>query len=111
MIMSDLKGYATEYGKSRIIDKIKELFVKGAYTKDSQTVIKPVFRIESTGDTFYVYLYLDDNDTGTFTNFMFLDEYDKPIIQRDEVVTKDEQKGLLIAFAFKLKEIIDDATS
>ena len=84
---------------------------KGAYKKNSQTVIKPIFRLESVGDTFYVYLYLDDNDIGTFTNFMFLDEYDKPIMQRNEVITKDEQKGLLIAFAFKLNEIIDAQAS
>lgn len=93
------------YGMTQIANKVSTLLVQGAYINDGQQVKVPIFRKEYSGNSVRVYLYLTDEDIGTFTDFQILDEGGNVILTKPENITKNEDKGLLVAFEVSIQEV------
>lgn len=93
------------YGMTQIANKVSTLLAQGAYVKDGQQVTVPVFRKEHSDNSVRVYLYLTDEDIGTFTDFQILDEEGKVILTKPDSITKDAYKGLLVAFEVSIQEV------
>jgi hypothetical protein len=97
----------TDYGKKQIINKIMGLIAHGAYVKDGQVVTTPIFRTELAEDTLRVYLYLTDEDVGTFSDFRLIDASGQAVMTKQETIVKDDVEGLLIAFEIAIQEVIN----
>jgi len=94
----------TPHGMAQIANKILSLLAQGAYVKDGQQVTAPIFRKEYSEESIQVYLYLTDEDVGTFTKFQILDEEGNVILDKPENITKTADKGMLIAFKVSIRE-------
>jgi len=95
----------SQYGMTQIANRVSTLLAQGAYIKDGQKVTVPVFRKEHSGNTIKVYLYLTDEDVGTFSEFQILDEEGNVILSKPDSIIKDASKGLLIAFEVRIQEV------
>jgi|GEM_PF-4416016 len=94
----------TPHGMAQIANKILSLLAQGAYVKDGQQVTVPIFRKEYSEESIQVYLYLTDEDVGTFTKFQILDEEGNVILDKPENIIKTADKGMLIAFKVSIRE-------
>jgi len=95
----------SEYGMAQIANRVSTLLAQGAYIKDGQQITVPIFRKEHSGNTIKVYLYLTDEDAGTFSEFQILDEEGNVILSKPDSIIKDASKGLLIAFEVRIQEV------
>ena len=95
----------SQYGMTQIANRVSTLLVQGAYIKDGQQVTVPIFRKEHSGNTVKVYLYLTDEDIGTFSDFQILDEEGNVILTKPDSITKDASQGLLVAFEVSIQEV------
>ncbi len=95
----------TPYGMTQIANKVSTLLAQGAYIKDGQQTKIPIFRKEYTGESVRAYLYLTDEDAGTFTDFLILDEEGNTILDKPDNITKSGDKGMLVAFEVSIREV------
>jgi hypothetical protein len=97
----------TVQGINSIASTIVGLFAQGAYIKDGQQVIVPIFRKEFIEEeaTLKIYLYLTDEDVGTFTGFQILNAEGDVMLDKPDNITKPVSKGLLVAFKISIKEV------
>ncbi|OAT81113.1 hypothetical protein [Desulfotomaculum copahuensis] len=95
----------SQYGMTQIANKVSTLLAQGAYIKDGQQVTVPIFRKEYSGNAVKVYLYLTDEDIGTFSDFQILDEEGNVILTKPDSITKDAAQGLLVAFEVSIQEV------
>lgn len=103
-----------QYALNQISNRIAPMFSMGAYVVDGAQKKVPIFRkeIDQEKNVIRVYLYLTDEDTGNFSEFQLLDENDNVVDTEPYEITKDIDKGIVIAFKYKitaerLEEVID----
>lgn len=103
-----------KHALNQIATRISPMFASGAYTVDGTQKKVPIFRKEIDQDksVIRVYLYLTDEHTGEFSEFKLLDENDNVVDTEPYEISKDEYKGMIIAFKYqvtaeRLFEIID----
>ena len=93
-----------KHALNQIANRISPMFASGAYTVDGVQKKVPIFRkeIDQEKSVIRVYLYLTDEHTGNFSEFKLLDENDNVIDTEPYEITKDEYKGMVIAFKYQI---------
>lgn len=95
--------------QTSIHTKMKNWFVsmikEGRFTVDGKINTTPIFEILQKGDTITVYLYINDQTKGRFTNFQLIDQDGVVMDTEPDNLTKDENGGLLVVFRYSINKL------
>lgn len=75
-----------------------QVLISGSY-KDVE-----IQKVEKTTDSIKVFVYLNEDFTGTITKYRLLTTAGKIFDERTDNISKDNKRGLLTLFEYKIKE-------
>jgi hypothetical protein len=94
-----------ESGMDEIRQAIKDLVSHGSYEKDGVEQNADIFKTVFEGEALDVYLYIEGEETGQFSNFKLISKLGNDLALKVDSITKNSNKGFLVKFSYKIKEV------
>lgn len=76
-----------------------QILINGVY-KDV-----PIQKMDTTTDSIKVFVYIDEDFSGTITNYKLITYDGKVFDEKNDIITKDNRRGLLNIFEYKIREV------
>lgn len=90
------------------MNEIREMFVDltshGSYEKDGVAQSADIYKSTVEGEKIALYLYIQGENTGQFTNFKLISKKGNPLALKVDTIEKHSTKGFLVKFSYKIRE-------
>lgn len=94
----------TAQGVNEIAECISGLIGSGKYDLDGVSKDTPIYKISVEDNRIMIYLYFEDELSGSLSNFKLISKKGNEFAMKPEVIVKPNTKGLLVRFTFEVKE-------
>lgn len=94
----------TAQGINEIAESIANLIGSGKYDLEGISKDTPIYKTSVEDNKIMIYLYFEDELSGSFSNFKLISKKGNEFAVKPEVIVKPNTKGLLVRFTFEVKE-------